>query len=433
MFLIFAFSLAYLFFIAAVIALGRARASKLRELNKKNYFCARFARKALIRAERLIHSCQLGLFFSAIAAGISLAIKIDPLLNSGDVALLSQAVPEEFKLVVFWSILLVYLCLSFPAINAVRVVALARPNRTLCYLSAPLLVFSKLIEPISDLVILFVKKVASVLGITPISEREQFASADEINELIEKSTKAGRIDEDEGEMIRQVFTFSSTLVREVMTPRKDVIYVDSKVSLDNLIKFLKGEKFSRLLVCAESLDNVLGVLHSKDLIPLVGRRIENFDIMRFVKPAFFVPNTKNVDQLLEEFKMDRIHFAVVLDEHGAVDGVVTLEDLIEELVGEILDEYDEAEDEPDAILKQGEDSLVDAGMLVEDFNDFTDFIKLPEGPYDTVAGFIINTLGSIPQVGAHFEFLGHTFSVEQMEDNRITRVKISKKSNQLAA
>ncbi len=426
------FSLAYVFFVAASISLNRAKSTKLKELYRQNYFCARQARKALIKAERLFHSIQLGLFLSAVSAGLAFAIRFDPLLDSRPIEFFSVEVPQNVKFISFCLILGAFLVANFLAINAARVFALSRPNRTLCYMSVPLLLFSKIVEPISDAVSFCATRLARWFGVTPIPEREQFASADEINELVEKSTKAGKIEVDEGEMIKQVFTFSDTLVREVMTPRKNVMYVMHDIQLDPLIKLIRQEQFSRVLVCRNSLDDVIGVLHSKDLIPLVGRKLENFQLSRFIRPAFFVPNTKNVDQLLEEFKTSGRHFAVVLDEHGAVDGVVTIEDLIEELVGEIFDEYDDIKELPVSITISEGDRLVDASTNIEDFNDSEEF-QLPEGPYDTVAGFIMHTLGTIPEVGSSFEYSGHIISIEEMDDTRIKLIKIARKTSQLAA
>lgn len=427
MFLISTFTFLYLFFLAGVIVLSRSRSSRLRELTRNNFFCARYGRLALVRADRLLHAAQLGLFLSAAGAGVFFTLEFNFLLTATKLNWLPLEPSSAINFILFGLFFVLYLALVFPAIHAVRAVALARPNRTLCILSVPLLYFSKILQPVVGIFGIIAKHFGEWFGVTPISEREQFASADEINELVDKSTKAGQIEEDEREMIKHVFTFRDTIVREVMTPRKDIISVKQDISLEHLTQTFVGERLSRVLVIGETLDDVKGVILAKDMIPFAGRIVENFDVQNIIRPAYFVPSTKNVDQLLEEFRSEGKHFAVVLDEHGGVDGVVTLEDLVEEIVGEIFDEYDNPLDEAGSYRTRSGDTLVDGGMNIHDFNS-VQRIKLPEGPYDTVAGFIIQQFGRLPQIAEEIEWEGSILKVEKVEDTRITLVRVSDRS-----
>lgn len=431
MLLIAFFTFLYLFFLAGVIVLSRARSSRLRELTKNKFFCARYGRLALLEADRLLHAAQLGLFLSAAGAGLFFSYQFDPRLNPEATAWLPFEKTSTVNFFLNSGFFTLYLALVFPAIHATRAVALARPNRTLCVLSLPLLYFSKLLQPVVLLFGLIARYVGGWFGVIPISEREQFASADEINELVDKSAKAGQIEEDEKEMIKHVFTFRDTVVREVMTPRKDIISVRQDVSLEQLTHTFVGERLSRVLVIGETLDDVRGVILAKDMIPFAGRIVESFDVKKIIRPAYFVPSTKNVDQLLEEFRNQGKHFAVVLDEHGGVDGVVTLEDLVEEIVGDIFDEYDNPLDEAGSYKTRSGDTLVDGGMNIHDFNS-SQKIKLPEGSYDTVAGFIIQQFGRLPGIGEEIEWEGSILKVENVEDTRVTLVRVSEKARILS-
>lgn len=420
------FTSLYLFFLAGIIALSRSRSSRLRELARNKFFCARYARLALVRADKLLHTAQLGLFISAALAGLGFCTTFNNLIHPGEINVFGFTLGDELKIFSFISLFVFYLAFVFPAIHAVRAVSLARPNRTLCVLSFPLLYFSKILQPVVGLFGVIARKIGNYFGVIPMSEREQFASAEEINELVDKSTKAGQIEEDERQMIKHVFTFRDTLVREVMTPRKDIISVKQDVSLESLVQTFVGERLSRVLVVGDTLDDVKGVILAKDMVPFAGHVVDHFDVHRIVRPAYFVPSTKNVDQLLEEFRSEGKHFAVVLDEHGGVDGVVTLEDLVEEIVGDIFDEYDNPLDETGSYKTRGGDTLVDGGMNIHDFNAMQ-HIKLPEGPYDTVAGFIIQQFGRLPQIGEEIEWEGSLIKVENVEETRVTLVRVSDK------
>lgn len=420
-------TLLYLVFLAGVIAVTRSRSSKLREFAREGFFCARYGRLALTRGDRILHAAQVGLFLSGFCAGIGFAWWSVRLLGEGEVTWLPFGANVNAKLFAFGIFLLLYLAVALPSIHAARAISIARPNRTLCVLSVPLLFFTKILQPIMGIFGFMARHIGAWAGVTPISEREQSPSAEEINELVEKSTKAGQIEEDEREMIKHVFTFRDTVAREVMTPRKDVIAVKENVSLHDLTRVFISERLSRVLVVGDTLDDVKGVVLAKDLLPFAGRSIEDFSVRLVLRPAYFVPSTKNVDQLLEELRSQGKHFAVVLDEHGGVDGVVTLEDLVEELVGEILDEYDNPLDEAASIKTRTGDTLVDGGMNVHDFNTHH-HMKLPEGPYDTVAGFIIQQLGKLPAVGEGVDWEGVFLKVEEIDDTRITQVRVTTKA-----
>jgi len=255
------------------------------------------------------------------------------------------------------------------------------------------------------------------------AEREFGISADEISEMVELSSEAGEIEEEEKEMIQSVITLSDTIVREIMTPRTDIVSVTKDMTLDEVVAVFVKEALSRLLVVGDDLDDVQGVLIAKDLMPLVGKVDPNFNFTRLIRPVYFVLNNKKVDELLAEFKREAVHFAVVLDEHGGVDGLVTVEDLIEEIVGDIFDEHDHPAEELAVVRTKSGDLIVSGGALIEDLNQNHGFC-FPTGEYDTIAGLFIHHLGRIPSVGEIMESDGVRLRVEEIAQNRIVRIRV---------
>jgi CBS domain containing-hemolysin-like protein len=259
-------------------------------------------------------------------------------------------------------------------------------------------------------------------------ERELAVSAEELSEIVEMSSDAGEIEEEEKEMIQGIFNFSDTVVREVMTPRKDIIALEESATFEEVIGVLQRERLSRIVVTGPELDDVRGVLLAKDFIDLLGKPLPRFELKRFMRPSYFVANTKKVDTLLQEFKRDAVHFAVVLDEHGGVDGVVTVEDLIEEIVGEIFDEHDIPVEEAGAQELSNGELLVDGSVLIDDLN--TQFsLELPPGEYDTIAGLVIHHLGTIPHLGQEVAVGPLVLHVSEMNQNRITQVRLRRSEN----
>jgi CBS domain containing-hemolysin-like protein len=266
-------------------------------------------------------------------------------------------------------------------------------------------------------------RILGLLRVDAPAERDFGVSADDISEMVELSSEAGEIEEEEREMIQSVITLSDTVVREIMTPRTDIVSVTRDMSLDEVVGVFAKEGLSRLLVIGNDLDDVQGVLIAKDLIPLVGKVEPDFNFTRLIRPVYFVLNNKKVDELLAEFKREAVHFAVVLDEHGGVDGLVTVEDLIEEIVGDIFDEHDVPAEELEVVRTKSGDLLIAGSALIEDLNQSHGF-SFPTGEYDTLAGFVIHHLGRIPSTGEIMEVDGIRIRVEEISQNRVVRLRI---------
>jgi CBS domain containing-hemolysin-like protein len=251
---------------------------------------------------------------------------------------------------------------------------------------------------------------------------------EEIRLLVARGHEQGVVEEDEREMIHGVFEFSETVAREVMTPRIDIAAVPVGIALPELIDIVVAEGHSRLPVYEETIDSVVGVLLTKDLLPLLTRAEDSsvaFDIRTLMREPYFVPDTKPVDDILAEFRRQSLHLAIVLDEFGGTYGLVTMEDLLEEIVGEINDEYDVAE--PEFASTPEGDILIDGGASISEVNERFG-LSLPEEDFDTIGGYIFGALGRVPDPGDTVDGLGDdetiALQVEEIEDRRVIRVRL---------
>lgn len=254
-----------------------------------------------------------------------------------------------------------------------------------------------------------------------------FVTEDDIAYMIVSGKEAGVIEEDEGEMLESVMEFGDTIAREVMIPRTNIHGVPITASFDDVIKVLTEFGHSRLPVYEDSIDNVSGFFHAKDLFPLMPVVPVEFKLADHLRQAFFVPEAMKINELLKEFQERKTHMAIVVDENGGTAGVISLEDILEELVGEIQDEHDENEEEEPTIQKISDTHLVaDGGAYIDELADLLDMEFPEDAPYDTVGGFFQHQYGKIPQVGSEFEFEGWQFVVQDADEKRVITLDINR-------
>jgi len=246
-------------------------------------------------------------------------------------------------------------------------------------------------------------------------------SEEDLKEVLEASTISGAIDRAEHELIKSILEFTDTTVKEIMVPRPDVVALDITMPRDVLVRKVIDEGYSRLPVYRESIDNIIGIIYSKDLLSLLEHR-DLILLQDIIRPVFFVPESKKISQLLREFQQKKAHLAIVTDENGGTEGIITMEDIMEEIVGEIHDEYDEVSKaiEP---TKDGS-VIVDARLSVSDFN--SQFVTdLPEAPeYETLAGFVQKVLGRLPEIGESIAFQDFQFTILSKTARRIRQVRV---------
>ena len=257
------------------------------------------------------------------------------------------------------------------------------------------------------------------------SFHESVASEENLMDIIEEGTKTGLVDETEHELIESIFQFSGTTAREVMIPRTDVIAVDASMAPEEIMDLVLEEGFTRMPVYEESIDNILGVIYAKDVVSLFEHK--NVIILQdIIRPAYVVPETKPIAEILREFQRKRLHLAIVVDEFGGMEGIITMEDILEEIVGDIRDEYDEEEQEYE-VLPDGS-VLVEGMMNIADFNTSVDLTIPDSEDYDTVAGFITTVFGRIPDPGDHMTIENMDIEVLEVEEHRVRKVRILRRN-----
>tara|TARA_B100000029_G_scaffold515940_1_gene625657 strand:- start:820 stop:2046 length:1227 start_codon:yes stop_codon:yes gene_type:complete len=277
----------------------------------------------------------------------------------------------------------------------------------------------KMIYPIT---FIFLKTTELIVAILPIKKEEIFDSEEELKMLAEVGEEEGTLKQTESDMIQSVFEFKNKLIKEILTPRVDVIALDSNYSLDQAMDIIMEKKYSKLPVYKNSIDNIKGILYAKDIVPyLIGSRPQ-IDIIKLSREPYFVPETKPIDELLQEFKTKKTNIAVVVDEWGGTSGIVTLEDVVEEVMGELRDPFDSEEYE---IIKQKDGSMiVDGSIKIYDLEENLNVEFPDEREYDTLAGFILDFIGEIPDKGVTATYKNYIFKVVNIYSNRIDKVEI---------
>ncbi len=254
--------------------------------------------------------------------------------------------------------------------------------------------------------------------------RKASLSEMDIQSIIDVGEKEGVIDEEEHEMIHGIFGLKQAVVREVMVPRTDIKCVSSKAKIEDIIDLIISEGHSRIPVFEGKIDNIVGVVYAKDLLEFWGKSGDEIPLERVMREPYFIPETKKLEELLREFKKKRVHMAIVVDEYGGLSGLVTIEDLIEEVFGEIEDEYDQRVDGRIIPLHDGSVS-VDAKLEIEKLESYFD-VAIQKENFETVGGFIFHLLGRVPRAGERVSFGNLIMSVESADGRKIGRVKITR-------
>jgi len=264
-----------------------------------------------------------------------------------------------------------------------------------------------------------------IFGLHPSGERGSSYTEDEIRQLVRVSHESGFLNEEEQKLINQVFEFSDTIVREAMIPRPEIIAVPHTASPEEIARVFRQYGYSRLPVFRDSLDDILGVIHSKDVMQYLLVKPRAFKLERVLKKPLYVVDTARLEDVLRQMQRSKTHFGFVVDEHGGIEGIITLEDLLEEIVGDISDEHDEEVNEQ--INEQSDGSyLLDGGLAVRDLNKRLDLhLPVSEG-YTTIAGFLMNESGEILKEGEEVKYNGHIFKVEAVDKRRILKVRMEK-------
>ena len=243
----------------------------------------------------------------------------------------------------------------------------------------------------------------------------------EIQQLVDEGEERGVISEDEGEMIQSIFSFRDTVAREIMVPRPEAVFARDDTSITEIIRHIIESGHSRIPIYQDNVDNIIGIVHAKDLLQVCGR--DDIAVRDIARPPYFIPETKKISELLKDLRDKKSHMTIVIDEYGGTAGILTLEDIIEEIIGDIMDEYDA---EVKRIVEQEDGTiLVDARLDVEDLEEYVG-VELPEGKFESVGGFIISLVGRVPDVHEKVMFGNLEMIVAAADERKIEKVLIRK-------
>ena len=401
------------FFVAAEYGLVTARRTRIIELQHKGNRRARDVLRITGDPSRFIAAMQLGVTLTSLGIG----------------ALGEATLSREFDkwMATALAIVLAYAILSFFHVVFGELVpkgaALGHAEGTALWVSAPVRAFIAVFRPAIWLLQKSTDAILHGFGLEPPGAERQVHSEAELRMLVSRSTAEGEIQEGERDLIEKVFVFGDKDVADVMVAKPDVSAVSIDLPPEEALAVVLDSPYTRYPVYRESLDDIVGVLHVRDLFSAIhDRGLTGLELGSLLRPAYMIPETKDLASLLQEFRRTNSHFAVVIDEYGAMVGIATLEDLLEEIVGEIEDEFDVPEEPVEQI---GEDSFrVDGRFAIDDFNDRFG-TELPAEDFHTVGGFVFGQLGRAPESGDDVSYDGIRFDVLEVEGNRIERIAVT--------
>jgi CBS domain containing-hemolysin-like protein len=411
------------FFVAAEFALVSVRSTRIAELVKQGNKSAVWVKKAIDNPDRFIAATQLGITLASLGLGWigepALSHLLQPVIELFPAAVEAEvshsiAVGLSFAIITFLHVVVGEL--------APKSIALQSPERTSLVVAQPTVWTERIFKPAIWALNGAGNALLRLLGMQLSDEHSAAHSIDEIKMLVSASAQSGVFASDEEDMVNAIFDLENTPVRQLMVPRTEMIALPSNASLDDILKISIEDPYTKMPVYLENLDHIVGVVHLKDVVR--ARHGANqtaktaADLMR---EALFVPESAKVRTLLNLLRMRRRHIAIVLDEFGGTAGVVTLEDLLEEIVGEVDDPF---ASEPEIQPLPNGSTLIEGLMSIDEVNDHFK-IQLHDPDYDTIAGFILGNLGRLASVGDTIHIDGYNIRVEQMDGLRIDRVSLT--------
>ncbi len=418
------------FFVAAEFCCVKMRPSRLETLIQEGNKRAVYAKKLTDELDEALSVTQLGITLASLGLGWVgepfVAELIKPLTQS-------LGLGETLEHTISFA-------LAFSLITAAHIIlgeltpksmAIANTEKILLSIALPMLIFWKVMYPFVIMLNVTANFVSKHLGLQASGEGEVAHNPEEIRLLMEESHKQGLVDDTEVDFVDNVFDFTELSVREIMVPRTDMVCLYTNKTYEENLQTMLEEQMTRYPICNEDKDHIIGFLHVKDLISWrlsEGKQLKP-NLTKLARKVFVVPESMDVSVLLKMMQKNRSQLAIVVDEYGGTSGMVTIEDIVEELVGDIQDEFDE--ERPD-IEKRDENLFsIDGKMLLEDLADEFE-IEIKDEDVDTVGGWLYDRIGGEPRVGQTASFEGNTFYVEEVDGVRITRIllRLAKKSHE---
>ena len=416
------FTLMNAFFAGAEMAVVSVNHNRIRSLAEEGNRKAVVIQGLFEDSTKFLSTIQVAITFAGFYSSASAASSISPVLGAW---MEQRGIPYSMALASNGvTLLLMFLNLVFGELVPKRI-ALQRAEQFCMITVMPIHYISKILSPFIKLLSLSTTGVLKLLRMKTEDE-EEIVTEEEIKAMLKMGAESGTVEDSEREMINSVFSFDDKSARELMVPRRDVFAIDIGEPQEEMLDAVLESRHSRIPVYEETVDNIIGILHVRDVIRQMRKKPEEtVDIRMLLREAFFVPDTKDADDLFRELQSSRRHMAVLVDEYGGCSGIITVEDLVEAIMGDIHEEDELAEPEI-RTLSDGK-YLVDGSMLLEDLNEELS-LSLASENYDTLSGYMIENLGYIPKEKecAIVQTAHGKLYTEEVKDNRITRVRIEK-------
>lgn len=411
------------FFAASEIAIISLNSQKIRKRAEEGDGVAVLLQNLLNEPSKFLATIQVGVTLSGLMASAVAAESFADQLVAWLHGVGATLDPSVLKL---GSVILITLLLSFFTLVLGELVpkrlAMQNSEGIAERVVQPLVFFAKIAGPFVRLLSFATNVILRLFGMNP-NRFEEKITEEEIRLMVDVGQEKGIIQSTEKEMIDNIFEFDNTFVSDIMTHRIDIVSLPIQAGWEEVLDVVIQEKFSRIPVYQETIDDIVGILHVQDLIPLLKNRDQPLDLRKISRKPYFVPGSKKTDELLKELQKNKTHMAVIIDEYGGTAGIVTIEDLLEEIVGNIFDEHDEVETEIERIDERT--YLIDGTFSLDKIEELLD-TDLPTEDYDTLSGFVIGELGRIPEPSERpeVEYHGILFKVESIDDKRIAKVRI---------
>jgi CBS domain containing-hemolysin-like protein len=410
------------FFVGVEFALVRSRRTRLEAMARGGDRLARLALRAVANIGRLLSATQLGITLVSLAIGALAEETLAEFFREwlGHIPLAARLMTGLALGSILAIIITSYFHVVFGEL-APKSLALVHPERMARMLAPPLMAFEFVTRPFNLLLTKSAQVVLRAFNVRAAQAEEAFHSPEELRMLVEQSQEGGAIEQTDATLIEGVFEFSEKNAREVMTPRTEIDALAVDATLDETLSLMEETQRSRYPVYEETIDDIIGLVLAKDLLPILRKPPVNFNLRTIMRPIHVVPGSREVEEVLADFKRLKEHLAIVLDEYGGTAGLVTMEDLLEEIVGEILDEKDEP---PEPEEREAPDLVLVAGSTnVADMNERFG-LDVPDEDYTTIGGYVFGALGRLPVVGDRITAGGAVFTVREMEGRRIETLAV---------
>ena len=408
------------FFVASEFSLVSVRRSRIEEMAAGGDGGARTVQKALAHLDRYIAGTQLGITFASLALGWvgepALVVLLDGMFSYFGMTMVAGTATHSALALGLGFFILTFLHIVFGEL-APKSIALINPERVSKFVARPLILFSRLMTPLIWLFNGVANTILRLFGVNPASEAQSH-SADELRLLVMQARAHGTLDESDSAMLAGVFDFHEKKARDVMRPRTDVVALDVESTEAEVWSVIREERYSRYPVVRESLDDVIGVFLAKDL--WLRDTSAPFSLAELVREALYIPDSRPAERVLDDLRKTRAHLAVVQDEHGGTAGIITMEDLIEEVIGDISDEYDMAA--RTSIESNGVLELDGTMSLIDVRSDHR--VQVPEGDWATLGGYAFAQLGRLPRMGDRVPVPGGELEVIAMDGRRIAALRV---------